>query len=120
MKKIMTVLVELLRPTGKTNTASARPAPPIAATVADDIQFCNHPRHGAFPPRRKLLDTGVSTHGLHYVVFQCPACGDFVARVLNRTAGTERVLFRGRNYSPRRESPQRTSFHPIRSANSDA
>ena len=115
-------LTGLFTPKTQPRTAENRPSttPDQRPTNDDDIQFCGHPRHGAFPVRRKYKASGVSAHGHKFVVFQCPNCGEFVARTLDPVTGCERILFRGKYYRPnfnsRRDSRHSPIFRPVRAA----
>ena len=98
---------------------STNPAVPQAAPPqADETEFCCHPRHGAFPVRRKFKARGTSATGHNFLVFQCPApaCGEFVAKTMDVSTGQERILFRGRRYVPRQEPRTAPPFRPIRAA----
>jgi hypothetical protein len=74
-----------------------------APSQQDDAEFCSHPRHGAFPVRRKFKAHGTSAAGHRFLVFQCPvpACGEFVAKTKDLFTGRERILFRGHHFQPR-------------------
>jgi hypothetical protein len=82
-----------------TKPETYQPAP----SQQDDAEFCCHPRHGAFPVRRKFKALGTSAAGHRFLVFQCPApaCGEFVAKTKDLFTGRERILFRGHHFQPR-------------------
>ncbi len=115
--QILKALVGTFRPTSAINatTTAAAPAP---IPVEDDIQFCH--RHGDAKPRRRLKDSGVSAHGSHFVVFECPVCAAFVARATDRATSRPFILFRGKYYNPRRQGQQRTPFRSVRAGHATA
>lgn len=112
-------LTKLFAPDIQPRMVENRPptTPDPRPTSNDDITFCCHARHGAFPVRRKFKTRGTSASGYEFVVFQCPApaCGEFVATTKDSRTGQERVLFRGHHYSPRRGRAT-TTFSPVRTA----
>ena len=118
-KQLITALAGLFGPTSGNTIPNPKPAGPPPAPEPDDILFCSHPRHGAFPVRRKYKATDVSAHGHKFVIFQCQ-CGEFVARTLDPVTGRDHILFRGKyyrpNFSPRRDIRHTPPFRPIRAA----
>lgn len=120
LSQIIQALAGLLRPTSGNTNSKPHPATPPASPERNEVEFCGHPRHGAFPVRRKYQASGISAHGHKFVVFQCPSCGEFVARTLDPVTGREHILFRGKYYRPNftsRRDPRRTSaLRPIRAA----
>jgi hypothetical protein len=126
MKKIanqvITALAGLFRSKSDTIKSSSAPQGNPQKTDTDETEFCNHPRHGAFPPRRRYKASGVSAHGYAFKIFQCPApgCGEFIARTIDSATGVERILFRGKFYNPRRETAPPAPFKPIRAASAAA
>ena len=119
MTQILTTLAGLFAPKSVPNRTNAAP---VSIPATDDIEFCKHPRHGAFPVRRTFKASGVSAHGYSFSVFQCPSpgCGEFVARTINPSTGQERILFRGKFFSPRRETPQPAPLRHIRAGHAAA
>jgi len=124
LERLLQILTTVFAWPRTSKPSSPNPSAPEAEpSQTDDAELCCHPRHGAFPVRRKFKARGVSRHGLEFVVFQCPApaCGEFVARITDPATGHQRILFRGKYYRsdfiPRREPQQYAPFRPIRSAN---
>lgn len=120
VNQITKALAGLFRSTSANANSKPQSASPPATQAKSEVEFCGHPRHGAFPVRRKCQASGVSAHGHKFVVFQCPSCGEFVARTLDPVTGREHILFRGKfyrpNYNPRRDARHTPAFRPLRPA----
>lgn len=101
-KQITAVLVDLLFPKGKVVKVTSRPDGSVQSQETEEIAFCCHPRHGAFPARRKFNFRGTSATGREFVVWQCsaPACGEFVAVTKDTATGRDRIFFRGHHFRP--------------------
>jgi len=119
VNQILTALVGFFRPT----SGNASPIPchtgPTPGPGTDEIQICNHPRHGAYGVRRKFKSRGISSTGREFVVWQCsePSCGEFIAVTRDSYTGQDHVLFRGHHFNPNRERPRQPTFRAIRAAN---
>jgi len=116
MRLFLALATALATPFARKQNTATPETPKANAPPANDVEWCSHSRHGAFPVRRKLTARSVSAHGHEFVVFQCPvpACGEFVAKVLGSPTGQDHILFRGHHFSPRRERPRQPAFRPIR------
>ena len=68
--------------------------------------WCNQARHGISRAPRKFITSGISETGHKFAVFECmdPGCREFVAITKDNRTGGDRILFRGRHFSPRPNS----------------
>jgi hypothetical protein len=106
LKRLLQILTAAFAWPRSPKRTSTNPAVPHAAPEhRDDAEWCCHPRHGAFPVRRKFKVRGTSATGYEFVVFQCPApaCGEFVAKTMDVSTGQERILFRGHHFRARHD-----------------
>lgn len=69
------------------------------------IAWCFSLRHGGKPIARTSKARGTSAGGKVFEVFECPQCGRFAALTFDPKTGRRAILFSGKHYEAREQSP---------------